>query len=105
MGTEQNGREVVIETRRLRLRSYRETDLLQLVSLINNWEVARWVSTLLPHPYTEAHGREWIASVQAEHVGGKRKLSRGLAPVVSEKLLRLKPAGCRVAEAAFEVCQ
>jgi hypothetical protein len=34
-----------------------------------------------------------------------RKLSRGLAPVVSEKLLRLKPAGCRVAEAAFEVCQ
>jgi RimJ/RimL family protein N-acetyltransferase len=70
MGTEQNGQEVVIETRRLRLRSYRETDLSQLVSLINNWEVARWVS-MVPHPYTEAHGREWIASVQAEHAGGK----------------------------------
>ena len=72
MGTEQNGQGVVIETRRLRLRSYRETDLLQLVSLINNWEVVHWVS-MVPHPYTEAHGREWIASVQAEHARGKSR--------------------------------
>jgi RimJ/RimL family protein N-acetyltransferase len=34
--------------------------------LIGNWEVARWVSTV-PHPYTEAHGQEWITSVQQEH--------------------------------------
>src|SRR6266700_3720226 len=57
---------VIIETQRLSLRSYREDDLSDLVTLIGNWEVARWVSTV-PHPYTEAHGHQWIASVREEH--------------------------------------
>lgn len=61
---------MVIETRRLRLRSHRWDDLFDLVLLIGNWEVARWVSSV-PHPYTEAHGREWIASVQQEHATGR----------------------------------
>jgi RimJ/RimL family protein N-acetyltransferase len=65
-------RGVVIATRRLRLRSHREEDLPDLVALIGNWEVARWVSTV-PHPYTEAHGREWIASVQQEHATGRSR--------------------------------
>jgi RimJ/RimL family protein N-acetyltransferase len=60
----------VIETARLRLRSLREDDLADLVSLINNWEVARWVSTV-PHPYTDANGREWIALVQQDHATGR----------------------------------
>ena len=59
-----------LETPRLRLRCYRENDLSRLVSLINNWEVARWLSRV-PYPYTEAHGREWIASVQTEHAEGR----------------------------------
>ena len=62
-------RGVMLETLRLRLRSHRDDDLLRLVELINNWEVARWVSTV-PHPYTDTHGREWIASVRQEHVTG-----------------------------------
>ncbi len=41
-----------------------------LVLLIGDWEVARWVSSV-PHPYTETHGREWIASVQQEHATGR----------------------------------
>jgi hypothetical protein len=28
--------------------------------LAGNWRVARWLATM-PHPYTEANGREWIA--------------------------------------------
>jgi RimJ/RimL family protein N-acetyltransferase len=55
-----------LETARLRLRCYRESDLSDLVALIGNWEVARWVSSV-PHPYTEAHGQQWITSVQHEH--------------------------------------
>lgn len=62
-------RSVIIETGRLRLRNHREDDLSDLVRLVGNWEVARWVSSV-PHPYSEARGREWIASVRAEHAAG-----------------------------------
>ena len=61
---------VVIETARLRLRSLRDDDLAELVALIGNWEVARWVSSV-PHPYGEADGREWIAVVQQDHANGR----------------------------------
>ena len=40
-----------------------------MVALINNWEVARWVSSV-PHPYTEADGRNWIALVRQDHATG-----------------------------------
>ena len=52
----------MIETTRLRMRLLRNDDLVDLVSLAGNWEVARWLATM-PHPYTEADGREWIARV------------------------------------------
>src|SRR5690242_16715598 len=61
---------VVLETARLRLRSLRDADLADLVRLIDNWEVARWVSSV-PHPYTEADGRAWIAIVQHDHAAGR----------------------------------
>ena len=42
---------VVIETARLRVRSYRDDDLADLVALAGNWEIARWVSTFrIPTP-------------------------------------------------------
>jgi RimJ/RimL family protein N-acetyltransferase len=59
-----------IETARLRLRSFSHEDLADLVTLANNWQVARWLSTM-PHPYTEADGREWIARVQQDHATGR----------------------------------
>ena len=52
------------------MRSLRYDDLGGLVTLINNWEVARWVSSV-PHPYTEVDGREWIARVQQDHATGR----------------------------------
>ena len=61
---------MVIETERLRIRSLRDDDLPDLVALIGNWEVVRWVSSV-PHPYTEADGREWIARVQQDHATGR----------------------------------
>ena len=60
---------VVIETARLRLRWLRDDDLAELVALIGDWEVARWVSSV-PHPYSEADGREWIEKVRQDHASG-----------------------------------
>lgn len=60
----------MIETARLRIRSYRDADLADLVALAGNWEIARWVGTI-PHPYTEADGRDWIARVQENHATGR----------------------------------
>jgi RimJ/RimL family protein N-acetyltransferase len=70
----------VIETHRLRMRALRGDDLTDLVALINNWQIARWVSSV-PHPYTEAHGREWIAWVQQDRATG---LPRRFAIVLRE---------------------
>src|SRR6266478_8410206 len=61
---------VVIETDRLRMRALHDGDLADLVNLANNWQVARWLSTM-PYPYTEADGREWIARVQHDHATGR----------------------------------
>jgi [ribosomal protein S5]-alanine N-acetyltransferase len=49
-----------IETSRLRLRSYTEADIQELVPLIGAREVA--ATTLrIPHPYTEQDARDFIA--------------------------------------------
>jgi [ribosomal protein S5]-alanine N-acetyltransferase len=62
--------DVVIETTRLRMRPLRDGDLTDLVTLAGNWRVARWLATM-PHPYTEANGREWISWVQQDHATGR----------------------------------
>ena len=59
----------VIDTPRLRLRVYHDEDLPDLVRLAGAWEVATWLSAM-PHPYTEDHGREWIAHVRLAHAAG-----------------------------------
>jgi 8-oxo-dGTP diphosphatase len=66
---------VVIETPRLRIRSYWDADLADLVALAGDWEIARWVGTI-PHPYTEVDGREWIARVQENHATGSRPVRK-----------------------------
>lgn len=54
-----------IETTRLRLRSFRETDIPQLLPLIGTREVA--ATTLrIPHPYREEDARKFIAATQVE---------------------------------------
>jgi len=57
---------VIIETARLRLRPLREDDLADMVKLIDNWEVACWLSAV-PHPYTEADAGKSIALVHQDH--------------------------------------
>lgn len=59
-----------METNRLRMRALRYDDLVDLVTLANNSQVARWLSTM-PHPYSDADGREWIARVQQDHATGR----------------------------------
>jgi len=61
---------VVIETARLRMRSYRVDDLADMVELAGNWEIARWTGTI-PLPYTETDGRDWIAKVREDHATGR----------------------------------
>ena len=60
----------MIETTRLRIRSLRDDDLVDLLTLAGDWEVARWLATM-PHPYTAADARDWIARVQQDHATGR----------------------------------
>jgi ribosomal-protein-alanine N-acetyltransferase len=55
----------VLETTRLKLRGFTESDIPDLVPLIGAREVA--AATLrIPHPYEESHAREFLASVPKE---------------------------------------
>ena len=53
--------DIALETARLRLRSLREDDLANLIALIDNWEVARWVSRV-PHPSAKRMGESGLLS-------------------------------------------
>jgi RimJ/RimL family protein N-acetyltransferase len=58
-----------LQTERLTLRLYTPADIPALVPLIGAREVA--ATTLrIPHPYTEAYARDFIAQTQEEIAGG-----------------------------------
>ena len=78
-------RRMIIETVRLRLRAHRDDDLKDLVALAGNWQVVRWLSRL-PHPYTEADGREWIARVRQKHDAGQPRVF-AIAAKESDRLI------------------
>lgn len=52
-----------LETRRLRLRWFVETDLPVLVNLAGRREIADTMISV-PYPYTEVYAREWLASAR-----------------------------------------
>lgn len=52
----------VIQTRRLVLRRFRRGDADALVALLNNLDVARWL-TRVPHPYRPEHACDFIDNV------------------------------------------
>jgi len=57
---------LLLETPRLELRTWCESDIPELVPLIGAREVA--ATTLrIPHPYEERHAREFLASVTKEN--------------------------------------
>src|SRR5271166_4783579 len=61
---------IPLQTERLTLRAYEVSDIPRLVPLIGSREVA--ATTLrIPHPYTEAHAQDFIATAQEEHSNGK----------------------------------
>jgi len=51
--------DVRIETARLTLRPWDETDIDPLVLGLNDLDVARWLA-FVPHPYTTTHAEDWI---------------------------------------------
>jgi RimJ/RimL family protein N-acetyltransferase len=60
---------LVLETTRLRLRPPETADISAFVPLIGNFRVARNLSRV-PHPYTEADGRKWLAEIAAKRADG-----------------------------------
>lgn len=58
---------VVLETERLRLRPFRLSEADRLCTLINDWEVVRWLNHRIPFPYARADAEAWIAHVRAQH--------------------------------------
>jgi ribosomal-protein-alanine N-acetyltransferase len=59
----------ILETERLLLRQPERRDIPALVPLANDYDVARNLSTL-PHPYTVAHGEEFVARVEEQRATG-----------------------------------
>jgi RimJ/RimL family protein N-acetyltransferase len=54
-------REPTLVTERLILRPLRDTDLDAIVANVSDYDIAK-MTTRIPHPYTEADGREFLAT-------------------------------------------
>ena len=81
-----------LQTARLTLRPYEISDISALVPIIGSREVA--ATTLrIPHPYTEAYAREFIAGAQEDLESGK---SVRLAIIVSENGLLCGGIGLQI---------
>ncbi|HJT69989.1 MAG TPA: hypothetical protein VJ731_07315 [Terriglobales bacterium] len=57
---------LLLETPRLLLREFSESDIPELTPLIGAREVAE-TTLRIPHPYEEKHAREFLASVAKEN--------------------------------------
>ncbi len=54
---------IPIRTRRLTLRPLRRTDIPDVVALVNDYDVSRWLS-VVPFPYTHADGEEFLTFLE-----------------------------------------
>jgi 8-oxo-dGTP diphosphatase len=69
---------VILETERLRLRPFRMSEAERLCTLINDWDVVKWLNHKIPFPYGRADAEAWIAHVRNQH-GGATPHTFGLA--------------------------
>ncbi len=59
----------ILETARLLLRPPEESDVALFAPLIGNFAVAKNLS-VVPHPYAESDGFEWVAKMRAKRADG-----------------------------------
>lgn len=74
-----------LTTKRLFLRRHRRSDAKPIACLLDDWDVARWLSTV-PHPYTRRDAVNWIAQC-----GRSWQLGRDYQFVVVQPPAFLKP--------------
>ncbi len=58
------GRAQRVETDRLILRDFGRRDVKFLPALLNDWEVARWLSRV-PYPYDKKNAKEWVGMARS----------------------------------------
>jgi len=58
-----------LETKRLLLRVPAAFDVSDIVRLAGDYEVAKNLSRM-PHPYTEAHARDWLGTIEEKRTAG-----------------------------------
>jgi [ribosomal protein S5]-alanine N-acetyltransferase len=58
---------IKIKTNRLLLKKPKQRDQNNLIELLNNWEVVKWLSHV-PFPYTQNDARNWLQEVQRENL-------------------------------------
>jgi [ribosomal protein S5]-alanine N-acetyltransferase len=72
---------MTLQTQRLTLRPWSQTDLADLIEGLNDLAVSRWLA-FVPHPYTQADAQRWIdhclqtASPDAHHFAIELKSER-----------------------------
>jgi RimJ/RimL family protein N-acetyltransferase len=61
---------IYAKTDRLVLRGIEKSELPRLVSLLNIWDIARWL-VVLPYPYTLQHAEEFYADMDLAEATGE----------------------------------
>ncbi len=73
-----------LETARLVLRDWEQTDLPDLVEGLNDLSVSKWLA-FVPYPYTEKEAQLWLDSCTVSSHPGKRSAYEFAVELKSEK--------------------
>jgi len=80
--------DVNLDTARLRIRAYRETDIAELVPLIGTREVAATTGRI-PHPYTVEDARQFLKKIETDREVNLAITTRGDGRLIGGIGLRL----------------
>ncbi|MDA0708483.1 MAG: GNAT family N-acetyltransferase [Proteobacteria bacterium] len=89
-----------IETKRTLLRSYQSNDLNDHVTILNNWEVTKWLSNAIPFPYSRTDGELFINDEVANFILGNR-----VTFLIIEKTTNCHMGGIRLFSLQNEDCE
>ncbi len=89
-----------IETDRLILRAYNETDLDDHVEILGDWDVTRWLSTNIPFPYSRPAGEAFINEAKANFQEGDQ-----ICFSIIDKITERHMGGLKIFSAKSEECE
>lgn len=87
------------------IRDYVRSDFASLARNANNPRIAQTLRDRFPHPYTEAHARDWVESVRAQDPPTCFAIATGPEVIGGIGLQLQRDVHCRAAELGYWIAE